>query len=185
MNNLECWFNPQATRAVEDYNHREKLTLDRLNLALLSTEFIKDSTTYVEALNHELKEDQIKWKLSINKELNEMTKRGGWEVIMTKYFQIIDNALHIIDRNYSYQPQLYENILFFLFPSLFLQSKLFRISNGQILIAQLILVQFDKIYAKKRILIIHLSIYLLAENYSKHHLVRKILMEHSYQKRVN
>jgi hypothetical protein len=36
------------------------MTLDQVNLALFSTEILKEPTTYEEAINSELKEDQIK-----------------------------------------------------------------------------------------------------------------------------
>jgi hypothetical protein len=34
MRKLENLFNPQATKAVEDYNHGREVTLDQVNLAL-------------------------------------------------------------------------------------------------------------------------------------------------------
>jgi hypothetical protein len=69
---LESWFNPQATRAVEDYNYGRELTLDQLNLALFSAVFIKEPTNYEESLNCEWKEDQIKWKEEIKKDFKEI-----------------------------------------------------------------------------------------------------------------
>jgi FtsZ-interacting cell division protein YlmF len=57
------------------------MTLDQVNLALFSTVMIKEPTTYEEAINCEQKEDQIKWKSSINKELKEMDKRSVWKII--------------------------------------------------------------------------------------------------------
>jgi hypothetical protein len=78
MRKLESWFNPQATNAVVDYNHGKEMTLDQVNLALLSTEIIKEPTTYEKAINSEQKEDQIKWKNATDKELKEMEKRGFW-----------------------------------------------------------------------------------------------------------
>jgi hypothetical protein len=62
MKILESWFNPQATKAVENYNHRREMTLEQVNLALFSTKIIKEPTTYEEAINSEQKEDQVKWK---------------------------------------------------------------------------------------------------------------------------
>jgi hypothetical protein len=53
MRKLESWFNSQDTRAVEDYNHGREMTLDQVNLALLSTEIIKEPATYEEAINSE------------------------------------------------------------------------------------------------------------------------------------
>jgi hypothetical protein len=76
MRKLESWFNPEATKAVEDYSHGREMTLDQVNLSLLSTVVIKEPTTYEKAINCEQKEDQIKWKSAINKELKEMEKRG-------------------------------------------------------------------------------------------------------------
>jgi hypothetical protein len=60
MKKLESRFNPQATRAVEDYNYGRELTLDQVNLPLFSADFAKEPTTYEEALNREHKEYQIK-----------------------------------------------------------------------------------------------------------------------------
>jgi hypothetical protein len=37
------------------------MTMDQVNLALFSTEIIKERTTYEEAINCKQKEDQIKW----------------------------------------------------------------------------------------------------------------------------
>jgi hypothetical protein len=80
MRKLESCFNPQATKAVEDYNHRREITLDQVDLALFSTDIVKEPTFYEEAINSEQKEDQIKWKSAINKELKEMEKRGAREI---------------------------------------------------------------------------------------------------------
>jgi hypothetical protein len=76
MRKLEIWFNPQATKVVEDYNHGRQITLDQVKLTLISKEIIKEPTTYEEAINSEQKEDQIEWKNAINKELKEMEKGG-------------------------------------------------------------------------------------------------------------
>jgi hypothetical protein len=84
MRKSESWFNPQATKTVEDYNHRREMTLDQVNLDLFSTEIIKEPTTYEEAMNSEQKEDQIKWKNTIDKDLKEMEIRGVWEIIDEK-----------------------------------------------------------------------------------------------------
>jgi hypothetical protein len=47
---------------VENYNHGREITLDQVNLALFSTEIIKEPTIYDKAINSEQKEDQIKWE---------------------------------------------------------------------------------------------------------------------------
>jgi hypothetical protein len=86
MRKLESWFNPEATKAVENYNHGREMTLDQVNLALFSTVTVKEPTTYEEAINSEKKENQIKWKSAIDKELKEMEKRGVWEVIDEKKY---------------------------------------------------------------------------------------------------
>jgi hypothetical protein len=88
MRKLESWFNPEATKAVEDYGHGREMTLNHVNLALFSTVTVKEPTTYEEAINSEKKEDQIKWKSAINKELKEMEKRGVWEIIDEKNIPI-------------------------------------------------------------------------------------------------
>jgi inorganic triphosphatase YgiF len=75
MRKLESWFNPEATKAVKNYNHGREMTLDQVNLALFSTIVIKEPTTYEEAINSEQKEDQIKWKSVIDKELKKWRKK--------------------------------------------------------------------------------------------------------------
>jgi hypothetical protein len=62
------------------------MTLDQVNLALFSTEIMKEPTTYEEAINSEQKEEQIKWKNAIEKELKEMEKQGVWEIIDEKRY---------------------------------------------------------------------------------------------------
>jgi hypothetical protein len=88
MSKLESWFNPEATKAVEDYNHGKEMTLDQVNLALFSTVAIKEPTTYEEAINSENKKEQIKWNSAIDKDLKEMEKRGVWEIIDEKNIPI-------------------------------------------------------------------------------------------------
>jgi hypothetical protein len=53
-------------------------------LALFTTAFVKEPSSFEEAINCEKKEDQDAWKIAIDKELSEMTKRGVWEVIDEK-----------------------------------------------------------------------------------------------------
>jgi hypothetical protein len=84
MRKLESWFNPETTKAVENYNHGREMTLDQVDLTLFSTEIIKEPTAYEEAISCEKKENQIKWKSAINKELKEMDKRGVWTIIDEK-----------------------------------------------------------------------------------------------------
>jgi hypothetical protein len=45
-------------------------------LALLTTSFTKELSSFEEAINCENKDDQKAWKKAIEKELNEMIKRG-------------------------------------------------------------------------------------------------------------
>jgi hypothetical protein len=63
MRKSESWFNPQAPKVVEDYNHGRERKLDQINLALFSTEIVKEPTTYEEAINSEQKEDQLNGKM--------------------------------------------------------------------------------------------------------------------------
>jgi hypothetical protein len=53
-------------------------------LALLTTSLSKEPSSFEEAINCENKDDQKACKEAIEKELNEMTKRGVWEVIDEK-----------------------------------------------------------------------------------------------------
>jgi ABC-type Fe3+/spermidine/putrescine transport system ATPase subunit len=57
------------------------MTLDHVHLALFPTVTVQEPITYEESINSKKKEDQIKWKSAINKELKEMEKRGVWENI--------------------------------------------------------------------------------------------------------
>jgi hypothetical protein len=84
MKKLESWFNPQATRSIEDYNHGRKITWDQINLVLFSADFLKEPTTYQKAVYCERKEDQNKWKDAINKELKEMEKDVCGKLLMRK-----------------------------------------------------------------------------------------------------
>jgi hypothetical protein len=84
MRKLESWFNPETIKAVENCSHGREMILVQFNLALFSTVMIKEPTTNEEAINCEQKEDQIKWKSAINKELKEMEKRGVWKIIDEK-----------------------------------------------------------------------------------------------------
>jgi hypothetical protein len=95
MRKLESWFNAEATKAVLDYSHGREMTLDQVNLALLSAVMIKEPITYEEAINSEQKEDQIKWKSAINKELKELEKSGVWEIIDEKISQLIAGVSRI------------------------------------------------------------------------------------------
>jgi hypothetical protein len=71
------------------------MTLDQVNLALFSTIVIKEPKTYEEAINSEQKDDQIKWKSAIDKELKEMEKRGFGRSLMRKTSQLIAGVLRI------------------------------------------------------------------------------------------
>jgi Reverse transcriptase (RNA-dependent DNA polymerase)/gag-polypeptide of LTR copia-type/Zinc knuckle len=84
MKKLESWFNPQATKVIEDYDRGRAISLEQVNLALFTTAFIKEPSSFEEAVNCEKQEDQDAWKEAINKELKEMSKRGVWEVIDEK-----------------------------------------------------------------------------------------------------
>jgi hypothetical protein len=62
MKKLESWFNPQATKVTEDYTPGRETLLEQFNLALFTTYFVKEPSSFV-------------WKEAIDKELNEMTKK--------------------------------------------------------------------------------------------------------------
>jgi hypothetical protein len=52
---------------VEDYNHGRETTLDQANLALFSTEIIKEPRTYEEVINSEQKENKSNGKMRLTK----------------------------------------------------------------------------------------------------------------------
>jgi hypothetical protein len=84
MRKLESWFNPQATKIVDELDRGREIVFEQVNLALLPTSFTKEPSSFEEAINCENKDDQKSWKEAIEKKLNEMTKRGVWEVIDEK-----------------------------------------------------------------------------------------------------
>jgi hypothetical protein len=84
MRKLESWFNPQATKIVDGFDRGREIVLEQVNLALLTTSLTKEPCSFEEAINCENKDDQKAWKGAIEKKLNEMTKRGVWEVIDEK-----------------------------------------------------------------------------------------------------
>jgi hypothetical protein len=49
--------------------------LDQVTLALFSTDIVKEPTSYEESINSEQKEDQMKWKNVIDKDLKNGEKR--------------------------------------------------------------------------------------------------------------
>jgi hypothetical protein len=53
-------------------------------LALLTTSFNKEPSSFEEAINFENKDNQKAWREAIEKELNKMTMRGVWEIIDEK-----------------------------------------------------------------------------------------------------
>jgi hypothetical protein len=53
-------------------------------LALLTTSFTKEHSSFEEAINCENQDDQKAWKEATEKELNEMTKKRVWEIIDEK-----------------------------------------------------------------------------------------------------
>jgi hypothetical protein len=84
MRKLESWFNPQATKIIDDFDHGREIVLEQVNLSLLTTSFTKEPLSFEEAINCENKDDQKAWKEAIERELNEMTKRRVWDIIEEK-----------------------------------------------------------------------------------------------------
>jgi hypothetical protein len=84
MRKLESWFNPQATKIVDELDRGRDIVFEQVNLALITTSLTKEPSSFEEAINCENKDDQEAWKEAIEKELNKMTKRGVWEVIDEK-----------------------------------------------------------------------------------------------------
>jgi hypothetical protein len=64
-------------------------------LALFSEDLIIEPTTYEEELNCERKEDQIKWKDNINKELKEIAKEVYRKLLMRNNSKLIVDASRI------------------------------------------------------------------------------------------
>jgi hypothetical protein len=58
MRKLENWFNPQATKIVDELDCGREIVLEKVNLALLTTSFTKEPSSFEEAINCENKNDQ-------------------------------------------------------------------------------------------------------------------------------
>jgi hypothetical protein len=58
MRKLESWFNPQATRIVDEFDCGREIVFEQVNLALLTTSFTKEPSSFEEAINCENKDDQ-------------------------------------------------------------------------------------------------------------------------------
>jgi hypothetical protein len=76
MKRLKSWLKSQATKVIEDYDRGREISLEQVNLARFTTNFIKEPSSFEEAINCEKKEDQDVWKEAIDKALNEMSKKG-------------------------------------------------------------------------------------------------------------
>jgi hypothetical protein len=59
--------------------------LEQVNLSLFTADFIKEPSSFKEAINCKRKEDQDAWRGAMNKELNEMTRGGVWEMKKIPY----------------------------------------------------------------------------------------------------
>jgi hypothetical protein len=84
LKKLESAFNPHAKKAIDDYNHGREISLEQVNFALFTTNVIKEPSSCKEAINYAEKKVRFALKEAIDKELNEMTKRGAWKVIDEK-----------------------------------------------------------------------------------------------------
>jgi hypothetical protein len=55
---LESWFNPKATKIVDEFDRGREIDLEQVNMALLTTSFTKEPSSFEEAINCENKDDQ-------------------------------------------------------------------------------------------------------------------------------
>jgi len=69
MRKLESWFNPQAKQAIKIYKDGREISLEKVNLALLTTSSLNEPTTFDEAWNCEDEDHQKLWREAINKEI--------------------------------------------------------------------------------------------------------------------
>jgi hypothetical protein len=58
MRKLENWFNPQETKIVDEFERGREIVLEQVNLALLTTSFTKEPSSFEKAINRENKDDQ-------------------------------------------------------------------------------------------------------------------------------
>ena len=62
MRILESSFNPEAFKIVKEFKQGRDILLDPVNIALLSTNIVKEPSTFEEAWNCRNQVDQIKWR---------------------------------------------------------------------------------------------------------------------------
>jgi hypothetical protein len=55
MRKLESWFNPQATKIVDELDRGREIVFEQVNLALLTTSLTKEPSSFEEAINCENK----------------------------------------------------------------------------------------------------------------------------------
>jgi hypothetical protein len=58
MRKSESWFNPQATKIVDEFDCGREIVVEQVNLALLTTSLTKEPSSFEEAINCENQEDQ-------------------------------------------------------------------------------------------------------------------------------
>jgi hypothetical protein len=63
MRKLESWFNPQATKIVDEFDCGREIVFEQVNLALLTTSLTKEPSNFEEAISCENKDDQKAWKV--------------------------------------------------------------------------------------------------------------------------
>ena len=81
LKQLKSWFNPEATKAVEDYEQGRDINLSEANIALISTNLVNEPVSFDEAWNNEDLKEQLKWREAIEKELVDMKTKNVWEII--------------------------------------------------------------------------------------------------------
>jgi hypothetical protein len=51
MRKLKSWFNPQATKIVDEFHRGRDIVLEQVNLVLLTTSLSKEPSSFEEAIN--------------------------------------------------------------------------------------------------------------------------------------
>jgi hypothetical protein len=59
---LENWFNPQAYKSIDYYNHGRETSLVQVHVSLFTTDLVMQPSIYEESLNFEKKQDKISLK---------------------------------------------------------------------------------------------------------------------------
>ena len=82
MRKLQGWFNPSATKFVEELPSQQagrELILDQVDFAFTTMDDYVEPKSFEEAWNHPDESQRQKWRDAIHKEFKDMNNRGVWK----------------------------------------------------------------------------------------------------------